>query len=240
MIEKDEFIAQLTTKLADKDKQVKIDDKIQAIVNGIDYELRKFHDSRANFVLSLSPNISSLYQLSSFQEFNDQQNGIRRVVQEIMYIRDNYNVDLTNDVRKYVYAHLNNLDEKYFQELAPKYADKLKNIIQNRDVWPQTRIIQQMQAILNDLLSSKSAECRQLVKLMLQVDPFFQGWRNSEEYHTFFPATGHAHHHASDDNSLNLDFFNPVINFLTNIYKKFSDKQEVDEKVSEDRFNKKM
>ena len=195
MIERDKFTERLTNKLADMDNQSKIADIIQKIVSGVDYELRKFNDYSASFLLSMNPHISSLYNFSSYQDFKDQQAGISRVMHEITYIRDNYEVDLTNDVRKYVYAHLNNLKEDYYAELAPKHAGALKSIIKNRDVWSQNKIIQEMESILQDLLSSDSTECRQLVKLMLQVDPFFQSWRNSEKYHTFFPPVGHAHHH---------------------------------------------
>ena len=97
-----------------------------------------------------------------------------------------------------------------------------------------------MESILQDLLSSDSTECRQLVKLMLQVDPFFQSWRNSEKYHTFFPPVGHAHHHSSDESPLSFDFLNPVVNFLTKIYHKFSDKQESKESKDEKRFDNKI
>lgn len=239
MIEKSDFIAQLTTKLAEKDQQAKVDVKIQAIVSGIEYELDKFREYSASFLLSLNPQFTSLYNFSSYKDFEDQKLGIRGVMQKVIYIRDKYDVDLTNDVRKYIYARLNNLKDEYFEKLAPEHSATLKKIIQNREVWPQTKIIQEMESILKDLLSSERAELRQLVKLMLQVDPLFQGWRNSEQYHTFFPPRGHAHHAAEED-SLNLDFFKPVINFVTNIYKKFTDKQEITVEEDNKRFDNKL
>lgn len=241
MTDKEDLTSIIASKIQHIEFDDRLDNSIRAIISGINYELDKFAESNASFLLSGSPNAASLFTMASYQPIVDDKNGIKRVMSEVSFLRDKYKIDLSDDIRRFVYSKLSKIKKPYLEVICGKQqVDLIADLLSKREVLAVTATIVNMEVVLDNFCVSESGLNKKLLELLFQVDPVFQCFKNNTKYKSFFPASSHMQSQYHAEKNLNFDFFKPVMNLVVKIYEKTFNQTQDSDDDSDNKSGKKM
>ena len=215
----------LIEKVGCKENNTHLKHEIEIIVGSINNELYKFESNNTGMHL----NYASLFV---YRPTINWQNNIELAMSKIELINKNYQVDLSKDICDYVYKRLSKIDRSHLKNICGDQTDKIIEIINDRN-------ISNMQILLDNLPASYSKVYKELLQLILQVDPAYQVLKEDDRYKDFFPMAMDSNHPKMQENNLSLESLKPIINFLVKIRNQLFDRENKNDEQN-NKINKRM
>lgn len=208
--------------------------EIEIIVENINNELYKFEYNNTSAHL----NYASLFV---YRPGINGQNDIELAISKINSIRENEQVNLSTDICDYIYDRLSKIDPSHLTPICKEQTEEFIYLINNRKL---PNVTENMRLLLDKLPASANKSYRQILQLILQIDPVYQVLKDNDKYKNFFPTVMHYDYQEVQENNLSLELLKPLINLLVKIhrslFKTHSDNDDNDDDQPNSSINKRM
>jgi succinate dehydrogenase flavin-adding protein (antitoxin of CptAB toxin-antitoxin module) len=162
--------------------------------------------------------------MAAHTKYADLTQGIQNVNGELKHIQSKYDINLEIEVSHFFYLKFSPVAIKYLDNLNTENANGLRSLIENRDSNP--RLIQDMRNLITNLSSKDDYEITKMIKVILQVDPFYETFMcESPEAQLLFEDSYLLHN--IDTKELSIDFIDYAVKFVSKVYKQMFGKKDL-------------
>lgn len=184
--------------------------RVDRIVECIDYEIDKYRDTRASVIFTGNLHPNTLFTMASHTKLTDVTRGVKNISSELDYIKSKYNINLEIEVCDIFYDRFSKVAIAFLDKIDTLPSKSLQELIINRKQFSDIKLIEKMNNLLD--IHDSDDEISKISILILQVDPRYKVLRSELQ------KDAHNELHNINAAELSFDFIDYAVKLFHKIY----------------------